>query len=72
MPYDYSFLVMQYVMEKNIFDSIINIAIMGNNTFKWSFQVNNIMVPDEIPHLILKSPSVSIVAKSTERESTSR
>ncbi len=42
---------------KNSSDSIINIAIMGNNTFKWSFQVNNIMVPDEIPHLILKSPS---------------
>ena len=33
---------------------------MGNNTFKWSFQVNNIMVPDEIPHLILKSPSGQI------------
>ena len=38
-------------------DSIINIVIMGKNTFNWSYKVNNLEVPKEAPYLKLVSPS---------------
>ena len=41
-------------------DSIINIVIIGNNTFKWSYLVNNNKVPIETPFLKLVSPSGKI------------
>ena len=41
-------------------DSILNIVIIGNNTFKWTYNVNRIDVPDKIPYLKLISPSGKI------------
>ena len=38
-------------------DRILNIVIIGKNTFKWSFTVNNLDIPEEIPYLKLISPS---------------
>ena len=38
-------------------DSILNIVIMGNNTFKWSFKINNLEIPEKKPYLQLKAPS---------------
>ena len=38
-------------------DRIINIVIIGNNTFKWSYLVNQYKVPFEAPFLKLLSPS---------------
>mgnify|MGYP001397003188 CR=1 FL=1 len=38
-------------------DRIINIVIIGKNTFNWSFAVNNLKIPKEIPNLKLISPS---------------
>ena len=38
-------------------DRIINIVIIGNNTFKWSYLVNKLKVPIEIPYLKLIAPS---------------
>ncbi len=38
-------------------DRILNIVIIGNNTFNWSYKVNKKKVPDKIPFLKLKSPS---------------
>ncbi len=38
-------------------DRIINIVIMGKNTFNWSFRVNNLNIPKAIPFLQFTSPS---------------
>ncbi len=38
-------------------DRIINIVIIGKNTFNWSFAVNNLKIPKKIPHLKFISPS---------------
>ena len=38
-------------------DRILNIVIIGNNTFGWTYKVNKREVPTNIPHLKLKSPS---------------
>ncbi len=38
-------------------DRILNIVIIGNNTFKWSYIVNNLDIPKQIPFLKLISPS---------------
>ena len=38
-------------------DRILNIVIIGKNTFNWSFKVNNLDIPEEIPYLKLISPS---------------
>lgn len=41
-------------------DSILNIVIIGNNTFKWSYKVNKIEVPLDTPYLKLVSPTGKI------------
>ena len=41
-------------------DRIINIVIIGNNTFNWSFKVNNLKIPKNKPYLKLQSPSGKI------------
>ena len=38
-------------------DRILNIVIIGNNTFGWTYKVNNKKVPSNIPYLKLISPS---------------
>mgnify|MGYP005672862227 CR=1 FL=1 len=38
-------------------DHIKNIAVLGNNTFKWCYSVHGRTVPQIIPHLRLTSPS---------------
>ena len=38
-------------------DRILNIVIMGNNTFNWSYKVNKLDIPKEVPYLKLTSPS---------------
>lgn len=38
-------------------DRIKNIAIIGNNTFKWCYTVHGRKIPDAIPYLKLTSPS---------------
>ncbi len=38
-------------------DRILNIVIIGKNTFSWSYKVNKLDVPKEIPYLKLTSPS---------------
>ena len=47
-------------LERKNKDRIINIAIMGKNTFSWSYKVNNLEVPKQIPYLKLISPSGKI------------
>ena len=47
-------------IKRNNTDRIINIVIIGNNTFKWSYLVNNYKVPLEAPFLKLVSPSGKI------------
>ena len=44
-------------IERKNEDRILNIVIMGKNTFNWSFSVNNLDVPKEAPYLKLFSPS---------------
>ena len=41
-------------------DRIKNIVIIGNNTFKYCFTINNRTLPSEIPYLKLTSPSGDI------------
>lgn len=41
-------------------DRIKNIAIIGNNTFKWCYTVHNRTLPSETPYLRLTSPSGEI------------
>ena len=38
-------------------DRILNIVIIGKNTFNWSFSVNNLKIPKDVTHLKLYSPS---------------
>lgn len=38
-------------------DRILNIVIIGNNTFNWSYKVNKLDVPKQAPYLKLTSPS---------------
>jgi len=38
-------------------DRILNIVIIGNNTFEWTFKVNNKEIPIKKPYLKLFSPS---------------
>ena len=38
-------------------DRILNIVIIGNNTFGWTFKVNKKEIPTKIPYLKLLSPS---------------
>ncbi len=38
-------------------DRILNIVIIGNNTFNWSYKVNKLDIPKQIPYLKLTSPS---------------
>ena len=38
-------------------DRIINIVIIGKNTFNWSFKVNGLDIPEKVPSLSLVSPS---------------
>ena len=37
-------------------DRILNIVIIGNNTFNWSYKVNKLDVPKQAPYLQLTSP----------------
>ncbi len=41
-------------------DRILNIVIIGNNTFNWSYKVNKLDIPKQIPYLKLTSPSGEI------------
>ena len=41
-------------------DRILNIVIIGNNTFKWTFKINNKEIPINQPYLKLFSPSGKI------------
>ncbi len=41
-------------------DRILNIVIMGNNTFNWSYKVNKLDIPKQTPYLKLTSPSGKI------------
>ncbi|MAJ24486.1 MAG: TIGR03084 family protein [Rickettsiales bacterium] len=41
-------------------DRILNIVIIGNNTFSWTYKVNNRKTPISTPYLKLKSPSGKI------------
>lgn len=47
------------VIRKNE-DRIKNIAILGNNTFKWCYTVHSKPIPDEVPYLKLQAPSGEI------------
>ena len=38
-------------------DRILNIVIIGNNTFNWSYKINKLDIPKETPYLKLTSPS---------------
>lgn len=38
-------------------DRIRNVVVLGVNTFGWTYKVNNLDVPDVVPHLVLESPS---------------
>ena len=42
---------------RNNKDRILNIVIIGNNTFEWTYKVNNREIPTEKPYLKLISPS---------------
>ena len=55
------------LVRKNI-DSILNIVIIGNNTFKWSYKINNINIPEETPYLKLISPSGKIWLFNNKQE----
>ena len=46
--------------ERNNKDRILNIVIIGNNTFEWTYKVNNREIPNEKPYLKLISPSVKV------------
>ena len=41
-------------------DRILNIVIIGNNTFEWTYKVNNRKIPANKPYLKLISPSGKI------------
>ena len=41
-------------------DRILNIVIIGNNTFDWTYKVNKIEVPAKRPYLRLIAPSGKI------------
>ena len=45
---------------RNNKDRILNIVIIGNNTFEWTYKVNNREIPIEKPYLNLVSPSGKI------------
>ena len=38
-------------------DNILNIVIIGNNTFNWTYIINGLKPPLKVPHLKLISPS---------------
>ena len=44
-------------LERKNKDRIINIVIIGKNTFNWSYTVNKLRIPEEVPYLKLISPS---------------
>ena len=47
-------------LHRKNFDRILNIVIIGKNTFNWSFKVNGLEIPKELPYLKLVSPSGKI------------
>ena len=51
-------------------DRILNIVIIGNNTFNWSYKVNKLDIPKQIPYLKLTSPSGEIW-KFNDKQNTS-
>ena len=50
-------------------DRILNIVIMGKNTFNWSFTVNNLEVPTDVTYLKLTSPSGKIWEFNEKKDS---
>jgi uncharacterized protein (TIGR03084 family) len=41
-------------------DRIRNVVVLGVNTFGWTYKVNNLAVPEVVPHLVLEAPSGTI------------